>query len=193
MDKPDVSVTVPVTAPCVCARPVTTHDASRISTVRRRASERGLCLMFFSKVTCEHGQPAAACAVNLGRWPRPHKVAYGTRRCQATVWRLFTRSRSHAWSPRDRYGTVDRGRVAPVIYHGASVKCRARARRRRHRGRPPGRACATRPVTAEFSFPEQQAEPRAAAVRRPGRAGWRPELAEGEVHRRCSLRPRGRV
>src|SRR4051812_4178146 len=71
MGAPDVSVTVPVTAPCVCARSVTTHDASRIRTVRRRASERDLCLMFFSKVTCEHGQPAAAFAVNLGRWPRP--------------------------------------------------------------------------------------------------------------------------
>jgi hypothetical protein len=43
---PDESVTVPVIPPCVCARPVTTHDESRISTVRRRASERDLCLMF---------------------------------------------------------------------------------------------------------------------------------------------------
>ncbi len=40
---------VPVIPPCVCARPVTTHGASRITTVRRRATERDLCLMFFSK------------------------------------------------------------------------------------------------------------------------------------------------
>jgi len=48
-DAPDVSVTLPVTEPCVCARPVTTHEASRITTVRRRATERDLCLMFSPK------------------------------------------------------------------------------------------------------------------------------------------------
>ena len=46
---PDESVTVPVIPPCVCARPVTTHEASRITTVRRRATERDLCLMFSPK------------------------------------------------------------------------------------------------------------------------------------------------
>jgi len=49
---PDESVTVPVIPPCVCARAVTTHgdhEASRITTVRRRATERDLCLMFSPK------------------------------------------------------------------------------------------------------------------------------------------------
>ncbi len=53
----------------------------------------------FSKVTGEHGQRAAACAVNVGRRPRPNKVAYGTRRCHAPSLASFFRTiGSQAWS-----------------------------------------------------------------------------------------------
>jgi hypothetical protein len=61
MAPPDESVTSPLIPPCVCAHAVATDAVSRITTVSRRATEPDLCLMFFSKVTCEHGnQPKHA-------------------------------------------------------------------------------------------------------------------------------------
>src|SRR3954468_16436465 len=56
-----------------------------------------------------------------GRWPRPSKVAYGTRPCHAPslawLFRMIRRSRGPR---RNRYGTVDRDRVAAFTMAQAS-------------------------------------------------------------------------
>ena len=111
---PDESVTVPVIPPCVCARPVTTHEREQNHYGEETCDRTRPVSHVFSKVTGEHGQRAAACAVNVGRRPRPNKVAYGTRRCHApSLASFFERLGRRRGPRRNRYGTVDRDRVDP--------------------------------------------------------------------------------